>query len=288
MLDTYTQVQRINFICQDHCIELVKHLLWRYERRLNIVSYDQMKDVIKEGVPGIMTDNTHHTTLRSHITDHAFHSLCDWMPPDNSYKHYIQLDTTNIDVSQFNLPKQYVVITTGFTSNTREWLPGEINKTVAGIKDMGYEVVFLGQHQSKYKTDQKPVEGTFREEIDYSQGLCLIDKTTLLEAGAIIAEAAVVAGVDNGLLHLAGCTNTPIVAGYTTVPARFRMPYRFGKLGWNCFIIEPTEDLGCRGCQEKLNLTFGFDLRTCYYGDYQCVTHMTADRFIEELAKCLP
>lgn len=286
MLDTYKNVEVIKFYCQNHCVEIVKHLFKEYGERLKVFNYDQMRDEVKESVPGIMTDNKHHTTLRTHLTDHAFHTLCDWTPSASDYKNYLKLNTTDIDLSAFNLPEKFVVITTGFTSGVREWLPGEVNKLIQLVKQDGYDIVFLGQRQSTYSSTIGPIKGVFREEIDYDQGLNLVDQTTLLQAAAILSKAQAVFGVDNGLLHLAALSDTLIIAGYTTVPPRFRLPYRYGELGWNCYIVTPDEQqLPCTFCQEKLQLLFNFDLRNCYYNDYECVKQMKGESFYKEFKR---
>jgi ADP-heptose:LPS heptosyltransferase len=117
--------------------------------------------------------------------------------------------------------------------------------------------------------------------------LYIREKTTLIEAGNIIAGAQVICGLDNGLLHLAGCTDTPIVAAYTTVRPEHRLPYRHGSLGSGCYVVEPDEDLACRFCQSNMDFEFTHDFRDCFYKDFKCTKQITADKFIRKLDELL-
>ena len=49
------------------------------------------------------------------------------------------------------------------------------------------------------------------EDYDLSEGVDFIGRTLLFDALRIIDCAEMVIGIDNGLLHLAACTKTPIV-----------------------------------------------------------------------------
>lgn len=75
-----------------------------------------------------------------------------------------------------------------------------------------------------------------------------LGRINVRQLASLISGAALFVGSDSGLLHLAGTTDVPIVGLYTSVRAKYRMPYRYGHLGWNMIGLEPGEDLTCRGC----------------------------------------
>lgn len=227
--------------------------------------------------------------MKIHCVDYAFLKLCDENPSIVD-KNYLQIDCTGIDTQVFNIPDKYVVYTTGFTADVREWPSKEINKVVNYTKDKGYEAVFLGQTQTKTGVAHN-IKGNFKQEIDFSAGINLIDKTSLLEAAAIMDKAKAVLGVDNGLLHLAGCTATSIIGGFTTVNPEIRMPIRNDILGYNYYAVRPDKSLSCSFCQQNTNFLYGHDYRNCMFKEPEknnlCTTQMKAEKFIQHLEKLL-
>lgn len=293
ILVNYQHVKLVRLYVQDYFIPLAEHLLSAHvnSRRLKVFGYSQMETELKARPSqcAMMTDSEHHTTLRTHLTDHAFHTLADYQP-EIEWKNYLNIYPKRIKQTSNNFtPKRkgdYIVITTGFTAPVREWLPAEINKVIHWCVENNYLPVFLGKTESVFWGNAS-TQGWFRENIAFDQGLNLIDKTDLLEAAKIMAGAAAVVGLDNGLLHLAGCTDVPIVAAYTTVEAKHRAPYRKNKLGWNMYIIEPPKDLKCRFCQTQTSFVYNFDYRNCYYNDYKCLPTITGEAFIKGLKEVL-
>jgi ADP-heptose:LPS heptosyltransferase len=288
ILDNYRHVTRVRVFLQDYAVELATHLL--NDGRVEVYGYAQARELLEKypNTPAMMTDAEHHTTLRTHLTDHAFHTLADEIPGEWD-KNYLQIRADEIDVSEFHLREPYIVITTGFTAPVREMLPAYVNELASWHNMLGKNVVFLGKKQSEFwKGEQPPTEANFRDEIDFSTGLDLRDGTTLLQAAKIMGEAEAVVGLDNGLLHLAATTEVPIVAGYTTVRPKDRLPYRMGQLGWNVKTVTLTkEELGCTFCQSQKNFVYNSDFRRCPYGDYKCVEMLTPDRYKEALMEVL-
>lgn len=226
--------------------------------------------------------------MKIHLLDYAFLKLCD-ENPNIEHKNYLYIKLDKITAYPFDLPKDYVVITTGYTADVREFRPEIVNEISNYLHSKNITPVFLGQTNTKTGL-QHIIQGTFKA--DYSKGINLIDKTTLLEAAAIMHHSKAVIGVDNGLMHIAGCTPAPIIGGYTTVSPQIRMPVRNNILGWNCYPIVPEESLSCRFCQEKTNFLYGHDYRNCIYKKEPqkvnlCTKQLTADKFIELLNKIL-
>lgn len=222
--------------------------------------------------------------MKIHLVDYAFLKLCD-ENPSIEFKNYLKFPE-GMDLTTFNLPEKYVVLTTGFTAEVREWPVKEINLVAKWLVANGITPVFIGQKDTKTGIAQA-IQGNFRQELAVSLGIDLIDQTSLVEAAAIMDNSLAVLGVDNGLLHVAGCTKAPIIAGYTTVSPSIRLPIRFNEIGYNCISVTPDRCLKCSFCQEKTNFLYGHDYKKCIYSDNLCTTHMTADKFISALKEIL-
>lgn len=227
-----------------------------------------------------------HTSLGTHLVDHAFHVLVN-QQVDDKHKNYLKPDLTNVDVTRFNLPDKFVVITTGFTAPVRELLPEYVNQLSDYVLSRGYTPVYLGKEEA-HNGDKHVIKGTFKTEIDYSKGISLINQTTLLESAKVISEAKALVGLDNGLTHVGGCTDTPLIIGYTTVDPKHRLPYRYDQLGWNCYLVTLTpQELACIHCQDNMQFTYDFQFTGCFYKDTLCTKLLNADKYIKELDKVL-
>jgi len=253
-------------------------------KRINIKKFTDGKHY-NETYAGRHFAIPHHNNLACHITDNAFNMILN-KSVENKYKNYLPVYTDDISIKRFGLPKNYIIVSTGFTAPVREFLPEHVNKVVQYIKFKNYTPVFLGKEEA-HNGSGYTIKGNFREEINYDKGINLLNKTSLLETHAIIKNAKTIVGLDNGLLHLAGTTDIPIVGGFTTVDPEHRMPYRHDQMGWNYYPVVPTQDLKCRFCQSNWNFTYDHDFKECYYKDYLCIKQLNADLYIKELEKIL-
>lgn len=211
-------------------------------------------------------------------------------------KNYLEPNLGGIDLPIELVPKKYVVVCTGTTSWVRELLPKYINQICEYLHSKGYYPVFLGKDEVQAGGGAFHIQTKFNEQIKFDTGIDLRGETNMLEACKIIAESKAIVGVDNGLLHLAGCTEVPIVGGFTSVRPNHRMPYRHGVLGWNYFPVSLTkEELACSGCQSNWSFSSVMNHRfeRCYYDpaaegeEIECVKLLTADKYIEQLEKIL-
>lgn len=224
-----------------------------------------------------------HSSLKCHATKYSFHTLCD-EDPLTEWMNYLPIKPDKIDISRFDLPEKYVVVTTGYTAPNREFIAPYVNELVEWIKSRGYDVVFLGKTQAATGAGFE-IKGSFSNEIDYSKGYSFINKTKITEAAKIIAGAKTIVGLDNGLMHLAACTEIPVVCGYTNVNPRARMPYRHNEMGWNWFpVLPPTK---CRGCQTNFNYLYGHAFSGCWYSDFLCLKDLEPKLYQEQLEKIL-
>lgn len=281
--DTYPWINILLWV-PDFLVELSKHLL---PTNIRIGSYTDMETKYNRNKPTKTTAwDGSISPMKIHCLEYAFLKLCDEQPSDKYIYNYLQIDPTKINIDKHYLPDNYVVVTTGFTAAVREFPANEVNKITDYIKAKGLEVVFLGQTSTKTGSAHV-IKGTFSEDLDLSKGINLIDRTSLLEATKIMGGAKAVIGVDNGLLHLAGCTQVPIVGGFTTVSPELRMPVRNNELGWNYYAVKPDLDLKCRYCQVKTNFLYGHDYTTCMYKDNLCTKQMTAEKFITALERII-
>lgn len=274
----------------DYFEDLAKNLV--PEARIRIFSKADKQYNVKLGAR--KSDTESHSTLRSHLVDQAFHVLAD-KQVDIEHKNYCKLRTKSINIYNFKLPEKYVVITTGYTAIVREMKSKTVNELTDYIISKGYTPVFLGNKQTEIGLpgDHLLIKGNFPDAINYSKGIDLIGKTSLLEAGKIISESKCIIGLDNGLMHLAGTTNAPIIGGFTTVEPKYRMPYRDNTLGKDFYPVVPDESLACRFCQSNWDFIYDHDFRECYYikkemdNEIQCTKSLTSDKFIVQLEKIL-
>lgn len=251
-----------------------------------IRDFTEVKKYKKE-LPTYAFARNHIKNIAMHMTDHAFH-VTNFQPRFDSDKNYSKIDLTGVTLPiGIILPEKYAIICAGFTSPVREWLPEHINKVCDYLNLIGVTPVFLGKTVSSNGTGHV-IAPVFREEIDFSKGINLIDQTTLVESAKIIQGSKLIVGLDNGLIHVAACLPTPIVVGYTTLFKEHRLPYRNGILGYGCEVVELTdEELSCRACQSKFCTLYSFDFKGCYKGHMKCLNILDSLKYIEAIERIL-
>lgn len=242
--------------------------------------------------PAAVFDQKRLTTLHLHLTTHAFLILMDQVPPSEESMQYPQapkvhvydLEGSSIEPllaehdGEYEDHKPYIVFTVGYTSDTRKWPAFAINQLARMCAKRGLTPVLLGTTK-KLNVGQSNdyIKAGVDDDIDRRLFVDLVDRTSLVEALGIIQRARAVVGVDNGLLHLAHCTDAPVVAGYTTLKPEHRLPARpKGKTE----VV--TAAVPCGGCQSR-GFAINTDWRTCLFEDYACTLTMSADRFYKAL-----
>ncbi len=185
------------------------------------------------------------------------------MPPDTVYP---QLDLRDVKLHKKlrGLEKKYVVFTPGGTTQSRFVPAKHWNPLIDWVIAQGLTPVFLGKgHLADVH------KSYFDDETHYEKGIDLREQTSLLEAARIIKESLCIIGLDNGLLHLAACTDASIVFGYNIAAPVDRRPLRpSGKL---IEITVPEERLGCIHCQTKFKLLYTHNYKNCIYKDVRCI-----------------
>jgi ADP-heptose:LPS heptosyltransferase len=169
---------------------------------------------------------------------------------------------------------KYIVITPCFTHNSRKMRSRYILELSEYISRLGYKPVLLGKLDFTIDAYKSYIdEGRLLS----NNSVNLINMTSLLESIHIMSRAKIVMGIDNGLLHFAGCTNTPIIFGHTiTIPRHRTIRRRKGK------VIDLTlsqKTLECIGCQSNMRFMLektiegykGHSFKNCIYNDYACL-----------------
>lgn len=197
---------------------------------------------------------------------------------------YLEFDFKEKEVDaikeKFNLPEKYFILTPGITDKNRGFKPWIMNQLIDYVLSSGLDVVFIGK---KEITKERLVD--MSEDYNWDKVIDLTDQTSLMEAAKIIEGAQGIAGVDNGLLHIAAMTTTPIIFGHTVMEPEFRIPKR--KCG-DVYSIEPTKEaLPCRYCMTNMRFFFkkqdngqytGHDFKNCIYKDFHCLEAIAGDK----------
>lgn len=261
----------------DAIVDIARNLL----PGVTVYSYTDMesKGYNPDGTTIVTQWDGRTSPMRIHTADYAMLKLCD-ENPGIEHKGSLILNPKPIAVKKFGLPKKYVVFLTGYTVAVREFAPSTVNEVVNFVISKGYSPVFLGATEAKTGSAHT-IKGQFNQEVDYSKGLSLIDKTSLLEAAKIMGNAKAVVGVDCGLMHVAGCTDVAIVGGYTNVLSDTRAPIRKGIKGWNWYPVDAL-DKGCIACQSTTNFLYGHSYTECVLKK-NCSANLTPDKFIKHL-----
>lgn len=205
---------------------------------------------------------------QSHRAPYCMH-LVDFFSQAVAYA-ILTPEQNSVQIPRERLPenalkgRRYIVLQSTTRLRSRTLLPATWLEIKKYIHSLGYEIVLLGDKESSYDT-----RGCIT---DYMA--CSISTSI-----SVLWDAACCVGVDGGLLYLAALTDCPIVAGYTFVNPRFRLPYRHGEFGWKCHSVGPYK--GCHYCTDSL-CAFGieFDVACPAKRDFECVTNLRSLDFI--------
>lgn len=182
----------------------------------------------------------------------------------------------------WDLPESYAVLTPGYTTEVRKMKGAYLNEISQYLLDKGITPVYLGKKtfavSGKNHSVDPRYKAAFDDDFDPSLGIDLREKTTLLECVEIIRRAKMILGIDNGLLHFAGCTTTPIIFGHTITEVRHRVVRR--PKGEVINLTVNKNLLPCAGCQSNMRFIPFHDFRKCLYGDAAC-TDMLFNRECE-------
>lgn len=221
-----------------------------------------------------------HSSMRTHLTDYAFYMILDRLPRNSKE---IQFPTVRKKVKIPQLPPKYAVLSPFWRVNLREAPGATWDQIEAYLHSEGITPVILGTKGANFNNKLKA-----RASVSWSpknpDTVDLSDQTTILQALEIMWGAKAVVGVDGGLIHLACLTNTPVVAGFTSVDPQTRVPY-----GKESQVITVAPDIDCQYCQSNICMVYStqFEFNKCWRDTRECVSKMTPDKFIAGLKEVL-
>lgn len=268
-----------NLWMPDYLTKLAQHLI----PNAAVFPFSKAKKEFDGSLPGRTTQwFTHgHTPMRTHPVDYGFHMLSDCHIYDISQKYYLQVRKNEIDVTKYKLPKDYFCIVATSATPIKALPIETMNAVSQYVLKRGLTPVYLGREEESCGYEDFKLKSNIIE-ADFSSGVNLINKTSLLEAAGIIANSRGILGMDSGLIHLAGCTDVPIIAGYTLVAPSHITPLRPHGV---TYPVIPDQSLPNVFFQTN-NLFYTGDART-FPGWERVIGDMTFSRFELALARVL-
>lgn len=287
IIDNYSKNHKFHFWVPDYSKELVKYC-FPNEKIYKLSEKEKFNDRL----PTFYTAVEVPTFLRQHLTDYASLLLCDTLLKPEE-KNYIKPDVSNHNLSpevqelvrDVDLNK-VIFITSMYTSEVRTFRASAINKIVKYIIKKGFIPIFIGKENTTHFEKQSNFIKGKTEDVDFTKGINLINKTTILDLLYLFNRGKMILGLDNGLLHLACMTDIFVIGGFTTVLPEHRLPYRHNILGWNYASVTPHVSLECRFCQSNWPYEVKQDFTKCFYleegldNTIRCCDQITADKFI--------
>lgn len=261
--------------------ELARLWFAPYAERFSVRGYQKFEEIQKAEKPQtamrLRSPYDSITSVYHHSLSVGFATYAMEDSPPEKWLRLPEIRGDETPIEKFNLPKDYVVVTTEATSPVRKLPSSVINGITKWLLDRGITPVFLGKREISPTHSSGHSEGISTEGV-----LDLRERTNLTEAAVILSKARAVCGLDNGLLHLACCSEVPVLFAFTTADPRHRLVPRKGKT----LVLVPPEDLKCRFCQSNLKFLH-HDFRNCLYSDIKCCNLFTAEDFTSQLEKLL-
>lgn len=278
---TYPHLRGRLFV-PNYLLEFSKLSLIDSSDRLEIFTLDKLRTEAWDDAPARFTNSVVHNSLHTHTTEVAFNLLLNAQPDNKKAYNYIDLTKhyEQENLTGFSLPEKYNVLTPCFTSKARAFSFETARKICEASK---IPVVLLGARDKEHSILTTQVSSTVDQVDQLPNTINLINKTSIMQAGAIMSRATQVIGIDNGLIHLAATSQVSIIAGYTLAAPEHRLPYRQGKMGHNVKLVVPNQSLGCRFCQSRMNFLFDHAFSSCLYKDFACLFQLTAEKFIANM-----
>ena len=178
--------------------------------------------------------------------------------PEGVYYPELKLHLGHLPRELKELNGQYAVFTPGGTTHARLLRGRHINPLIRHAKSLGLTPVILGKHQLA-----DIHKSYFADDLELQGAIDLREKTTLFQAAAAMKYAKYTFGYDNGLIHLAACTDATIIAGYNMEhPDRRRPVRRQGK--W-AEVTLTQDELSCIHCEKNIKLVCYHNFKNCFY-----------------------
>jgi heptosyltransferase III len=117
--------------------------------------------------------------------------------------------------------------------------------------------------------------------IDHPNMIDARGQFNLHELKELISQANLFLGTDAGPLHVAACTETPIISFFTLAHHETRKPLRSGK---DHLFKAITPDINCYGCVKDYPLAWGFE---CQRGDFICTKKFNIQEAVDSTLSML-
>ena len=275
LIKTFNHIQ-FNIWVPDYLYQFAQHVLPPGSEVFKFSG----KAKLDPNVPGLSTAwNGIHTPMRTHPVDYAFHVLADRHEYNLENKNYLQITPTLINTKRFKLPENYACIVTTAAEPCKALPPEVLNGIADHVIQKGLTPVFLGKEIVNTGFNDLAITATTIS-VDYSKGINLVNKTSMLEAAKIMGESQIVIGMDSGLIHLAGCTDTRIIAGYSLVDPIHIAPIRKASQSYKFLAVEPDLDIENRYYQTNNNFK-AEDYRSFPYKEV--IQNLTLDKWLKAI-----
>lgn len=255
--------------------DVAKYIMRKYET-WEVHNWDKPPtDIMKAGEPILdpANYNKYINACGSHLLDLGFIYYANQSPPPPQFNRMPSLMGVEANFSKWpELLKNfdnYAVITPCATTDARTIPEQHFNTLVNYTLEKGVIPVFLGKRDFASLGKKSDYYAKTKEGYDLSNGIDLREQTELLETIAIMKHAKFVMGLDNGLLHFAGCTETPVIFGHSITDIHHRNIRR--PKGETINIALSKEVLPCAGCQSNMRFIYGHKFKRCVYNDYKCL-----------------
>lgn len=233
-------------------------------------------------IPVVYSMKPSPTSIHCHLIDCFSMSISECILKETQ-KDYPRVSAEKLPNNKLKGEK-YIVLAYGATVDNRRMLPEVFEGLKQYFLERDYKVVTLGKRDHLLQAGDKLTRPMF-DGVSFEGCIDLIDKTTIPEALSIINDAKMIVGLDGGLIHLAGMTDTPIVASYTEGDPYYLIPYRNGIKGHNVFVVEPDSE--CKYCKTETFETYGIDFLKCNAGTKECMNSLTLDKYISQIEKIM-
>jgi hypothetical protein len=254
-------------------------------------TYDHFKEVGRNIPTKVASERLPISNTNGNLTDYFCWSLLN-RQLELEDKIYPKFPVEDIDVSRFNIDfSKCVILCVNYIWLNKVFISQTWNEVIDYIISIGLIPLFIGKNMEMEHghPDNKFVVETGKK-VNFDKGISLLNQTTLKEVVKIISLSKMIIGPDNGLLHVAGMTDTPIIGAYTVKSHIDLMPVRKNKegkaeLGYKVYPILP--EVECRFCVSNMLMTFNHDFRYCYYNDYKCVREITGEIVINKIKEVI-
>ena len=192
---------------------------------------------------------------------------------------YCYVPLPEVDVSHFGVDfSKAVILVVSYRDLNRSIPAEELVKIASYVQTRGFIPVYIGRTENGAWKERPPVSPF----IPPPFGVDLRNQTSIPELATIMSKAIAVCGVDSGPVHLAGTTSTPLIAGYTNVNWKYRVPKR---MAGRTIVIEP-DPMDCRYCSSVWAKDF-YNFLNCFHGHNNCVKTLRAEKYIDALNSIL-